>query len=371
MATNINTSLTALGYKTLMKTGLVSEIKFYGVNDNFHDYLVSAPENLVPGVTGSHSQITTSYSDFAQYNGVLNEKPTPAEVQQMTSKVQYSFVNEDCSYGNFNQPNLNIVVNVNTWLNQLSTATYDFNMEGLTLELWDYLTATIQTLNLSTKNYDNTKFLTSMNINWVPKTDFDLNNLFKLSPRYVTIENGGDRRMVDNSDVQYGSPFFLSFSSYPVNGTIVNNTACRLSLVPNEFGYWVNGNTFLNTSTVENNDLNIYTTVQPAARVGKNIYVLNESTIWPTRVGFIGYALKMLNVNGSGETLLTGLINQAKLFLKTYTINNGGVYNLPINIGVVATNTEINSINDKFGGNVTINISYNPSDITTPAIQYL
>ena len=43
MAT-LQTTLTPIGYKTLMTKGLVSEITYYNVNDNYHNYVVSANE---------------------------------------------------------------------------------------------------------------------------------------------------------------------------------------------------------------------------------------------------------------------------------------------------------------------------------------
>jgi len=376
MAT-LQTTLTPLGYQTLMKKGLVNNIIYYNINDNYHNYTVSADENLVPGVNGKHSQITTSYCNFAEYSGVFSKTPSATEIQNAVSRVQYSFVNEDCSYGNFNQPNLNINININSWLTQLSASTYNFDMGGLTLDLWDYVTATVQTLNLSTKNYDNVRYLTNLGLSWSPKTIFDLNNLTSISPRYVQLAAGNTRQMVDNSNIRFGSPFFLSFSTYSVNGTATNNTAGRFSLVPNEVGYWVNGNTFLSTTTVETSDLSTYTTVTPAAKVGSNIYYLSDNTSWPTKAGFIGYALKMVKTDGSGETLLTGLINQAKLFMKTYGfvgpshLSGQKLYTIPVTMNVIATNPEINFITDKFGGNVRLNFIYDPTYNNKPIIELL
>ena len=177
--------------------------------------------------------------------------------------------------------------------------------------------------------------------------------------------------MVDNSSIRFGSPFFLSFSTYSVGGTPINNTAGRFSLVPNEFGYWVDGTTFLNTATVESSDLTAYKTIQPAAIVGNNTYYLNEIGAYPTKAGFVGYATKMINTNGNGDTLLTGLINQAKLFMKTYAIYDSvnDIYTLPINMSTIATNSEINYITNKVGGNVKLNFIYNPNDNNSPIIQ--
>lgn len=368
MATTLQTTLTPNGYKTLMTSGLVDNIVYYNINDNYHNYLVSAAESLVPSVVGKHNNITTAQCAFAEYTGVFATDPTPQEIQNAISRVQFSFVNEDCSYGNFNQPNLNININIYPWLQQLASSTYNFNMEGLTLNLWDYVTATVQTLNLSTKNYDNTKYLTDLKVSWSPKTEFDLMNLNKISPKYVELKDGGIRAMVDNSTIRFGSPFAVSFSTYSVNGMAVNGTSGNFSLVPNRFGYWVNNTNFLTTTEVENSDLANYKTIYPAAQVGSTIYYLPQNTVYPTKVGFIGYALAMVNVNGNSETLLTGLINQAKLFMKTYGIydKTNNYYTIPVNMNVIATNQDINYITDKFGGNVRLNFIYDTNSTANP-----
>ena len=103
---NLETALTPLGYKTLISQGLEKEIIYYNMSDNYHNYVVSAKENLVPAVVGSHNTITMSHCAFADYGGVFPTKPDQTEIQNVISRVQYSFVNEECSYGDFNKPNL-------------------------------------------------------------------------------------------------------------------------------------------------------------------------------------------------------------------------------------------------------------------------
>ena len=371
MAT-LTTTLTPEGYKTLLSSGLENNIVYYKIDDNFHNYLVSAPEILVPNINGSHSQITTSQCAFANYTGVFATKPTQQEVQNVISKVQYSFVNEDCAYGNFNQPNITLNINIFSWLQQLSTATYSFNMnQSLVLDLWDYVTATIQTLNLTTKNYDSTDYLTNLTLNYKPKTDFDKLNFGKVSPRVVTIEEGNVKRMVDNSTVRNGSPFLISFSSYSIYGMTVNGAAGRFSLVPNRWGYWVNDSTFISVSELEDSDLAGYTSIYPSAIVGNYTYYLPTNTVYPTESGLIGYALNMVNVDGSGQKMLTGLINQATLFMKTYGIYNStnNTYVLPINLEVMPIDSRINNITNKYGGNVTLNIIYDINNTSSNPVE--
>lgn len=373
MAT-LTTALTPFGYKTLIESGLENKIVYYNINDNYHNYIVTAPESLVPNINGSHSQITTSQCAFANYTGVFATKPTQQEVQNVISKVQYGFVNEDCDYGNFNQPNISLNINIFPWLQQLSTATYSFNMsESLVLDLWDYVTATVQTLNLSTKSYENTDYLTNLTLNYKPKTNFDKLNFMKVSPRMVQIQEGNIKQMVDNSTVRNGSPFLISFSSYSIYGMAVNGTAGRFSMAPNRWGYWVNDTSFVSASELEDSDLAGYSTIYPAAIVGNNTYYLPTNTVYPSTSGLIGYALNMVNTNGSGQKMMTGLINQATLFMKTYGIynNTNNTYVLPINLEVMPVDLKLNNIQNKYGGNITLNIIYDVNDTTSNPITLI
>lgn len=366
----LTTALTPHGYKTLMKEGLVNKIMYYNMNDNYHNYMVTATESLVPEITGSHSQITNSECAFAGYGGLFPTTPSTTEIENITSRVKIDLIKEECSY-QFDKTNLNMTVNINPWLNQLSTLTYSSNMQGLTLNLWDYIMVTKQTLNLTTKSYENVKYITDLNVSWMPKSSSDLKNLQLISPIYVKTE-GNVRSLIDDSSIRNGSPFFMSFSTYTVNGTAKNNMAGRFSLVTNEFGYWVNNSTFLSVTNLETSSLESYKTVYPAAKVGTSVYYLPKSIPYPTKNGFVGYAINMVNTDGSGKTLMTALIEQATLFMKTYGTYNSidGTYSLPINLSTIVTNQDINYIPTKFGGNVTINFVYNPADITSDIITF-
>lgn len=357
------THLTKHGYQTLMKKGLVPAIKFYQVLDNSHNYTVTANENLVLPATGSHTQITTSQCAFADYNGVFLNEPSQQEIKNETSKVQLNFVNQDCDY-TYTQPNVSLNINLHSWIYQLQNLSYSFNMPGLSKDLWDFVTATVQTLNLTTKSYDNTFYTADLGISWVPKTEVDKNNMVLISPTYVNLE-GSRRTLIDRrGSVRNGSPFFLSFSTYSVNGTPIHNTAAKIHLVTSKFGYWVNKSNFLSASEVENTDLNSYSSVYPAAMVGNSIYYLPTNKVFPTEEGFVGYALNMVKTDNSGETLITGLINQIILFTKTYfKQNNSGIYTMQINLNALVTNKNINFITEKIGGNATITFRFDPNNI--------
>ena len=369
MAT-ITTTITPNGYKKLIADGLVNSIKFYNFIDNTHNYTDTATENLINPVIGSHYQITTSKPNFSDYRGVFNTTPTSKEVQSVTSQVKLTFTNSDCT-DSFEESYLTLNVNMSRWFNALSNiTTYSTNMSpGLSLSLVTYITAYLQTLNISTQSYDTSKIINDLFLSWKPSTVSDSDRLEKLSPVYVTLTGNKQRQLIDNSGIRFGSPFILNFSTNEVNGLAVNGTGVDISFLP-QFAYWVNGNTFLDVKTVEESDLNTYTSIVPAAKVGNSIYTLNTTTPYPTNQGLIGYAFNMTNVDNSGETLLTALVNAGKLFFKTYGVKNGSTYSMPITFKVSAANMDLNSITKIIGGEVTFNFFYDENDTASTPLIY-
>ena len=367
--TTITTTLTPQGYITLIKDGLINKIKFYDFKDNTHNYTDTAKENLINGVIGSHYQITPAKPNFSDYRGVFNTTPTTREVENVTSRVKLTFANSECA-GSFEEPYLTLNINMSRWFNALTNlTTYNTNMSpGLSLNLISYITAYIQTLNISTQVYDTTKILNDFVLSWKPATTSDSERLELLSPVYVTFIGNQQRQLIDASRrINFGSPFMLNFSTNQINGLAVNGTSLDISFLP-EFGYFVNGNVFLSNKTVEESNLNDYRSIMPAAKIGNKIYTLKTTTPYPTNQGLVGYALNMTNVDDSGETLIAALVEAAKLFFKTYGDINGSVYSMPITLNVSAANQELNPITTKIGGEVILNFFYDENDTTTNPI---
>jgi hypothetical protein len=366
---NLRTYITPAGYQTLMTEGFTNSIVYYKINDNLHNYNVKSTQEQFPMITGSHEQITLQSCSYAGYQGVFANEPSKTEIESVISRVMYSLIKEECSY-QFNKTNLDVTINLNTWFNQLlNINTYDFNSPGLSITIWDYVTATLQRLDLTTQNYSDVKYITNLNNNFTFKTEKDFGYYELFSPRYVNVTNDS-KLMVDKTNIRFASPFFFYFSTNSVNGQYVNNMNGTFGLYPNEIGYWVNNNEFVNVTTVESTPEQ-FNTIYPAARVGSNYYYLNNYREYPTSSGFIGYALNMTNVNGNGESLLTGLVNQAKLFMKTYGVydNNNNTYSIPIQMNLVSSNREINNIQNRMGGEIKINFIFNPNDITSSLIN--
>jgi len=196
--------------------------------------------------------VPTSKPNFSDYRGVFNTTPTTKEVQSVTSQVKLTFTNSDCT-DSFEESYLTLNINMSRWFNALTNlTTYSTNMSpGLSLGLINYVTAYIQTLNISTQSYDTSKILNDLFLSWKPATTSDSDRLDKLSPVYVTLTGNKQRQLVDNSGIRFGSPFMLNFSTSEINGMAVNGTGVDISFLP-QFGYWVNGNTFLDNKGVEN-----------------------------------------------------------------------------------------------------------------------
>jgi hypothetical protein len=253
-------------------------------------------------------------------------------------------------------------------------------MSGLILDISDYLKVNIQKLNLTTQNYETIDYVTDLGISWYMNTEEDNKNLFKTSPRYVS-RDGNVKKMVDESNnLRYSSPFQIFHSSYSPQGSVIQNTGIKLGLLPDEVGYRVNGKTFLSCTEVElqEDPSTTYGEILPAFKVnlsnnldpsnGRSVYTLNTPTPYPTQKGLIGYAVNAYN--SEGQNLVNGLINKAILFMKSNGIQNNGVYTISMNMHAVVTNQKINFINKKFGGNLTINLVYDPNDTTSNVIDF-
>lgn len=372
MAT-LDTVLTKHGYETLYKSGLEKNIIYYDIKDNNYNYGVNGSASLLLNLTGSHTQITSNKCDCAGYNGVFAKEPSTTEINNEVSRVQINFINEECSSGSdYDLPNVTVSVNLNPWFygsNGLSTTNYATGMSGLVLDISDYIRATVQKLDIVTKNYSDDKYVTDLSVSWFTDNEVDNKNLIMVSPRYVS-RNGNKKVMVDDSNnYRFPSPFQIFHSSYSPYGTTIQNTAIRLGLLPDEVGYRVNGNTFLNCTTVEEteNPASTYTEILPAFKVNNTLYTLNDGKPYPTTSGLVGFASKM--VNSDGQNLINGLIDKAILFMKANGNENNGVFTIPINMNVVVTNQDINFITKKFGGKLTLNLVYDPNDTTSSVIK--
>lgn len=372
MAT-LDTVLTEHGYKTLNSSGLVNNIFYYDIKDNNYNYGIEATASVLPNVTGSHVQITSYKCAIAGYNGVFSKEPTQLEINNEISRTQINFINEECLDGNnFDLPNITVDVNLNPWFygtNGLSTASYSTGMQSLIIDICDYVKAGIQKLDLTTKNYTVSKYVTDLGISWFTDSETDLKNLMMVSPKYVN-RNGNVKTMTNNTNnYRFPSPFQIFHSSYSPYGSIIQNTGIRIGLLPDEVGYRVNGDSFLNCRIVEEveDPASTYTEILPAFKVNNTLYVLNSSTPYPTNVGLTGFASKA--VNSEGQNLINGLIDKAILFMKANGKENNGVFTIPINMHVIISNPDINFISNKFGGKLRINLIYNPNDTTSNVVN--
>jgi hypothetical protein len=365
----ITTTLTESGYKKLITSGLLNSIVAYDFSDNTHIYTNTAEESLILPLIGSHNQVTSSKATASDYRGVFPTTPTPTQVVEVTSRKRITFTNNSCSTP-FEEADLVLNINVSRWFNALNAlTTYSTTMSpGLNLNLISYVTAYKETLNTATQQYGVSEVLNNLLLSWKLNTSQDEENIGFLSPIFVTLN--GTQKEQKYERINNGSPFALLFVTNEINGLNVNNTGLNFSFAPT-WGYYAN-NAFVSAKVLENlPNLDSFDTVYPAAKVGNNIYTLRTITPYPTTEGLIGYAINMFNVDGSGETLLSGLISAGKLFFKTYVTNNNSVYSLPISLTVNAANNSINSIQNTIGGHVTLNFIYDENDTSTNSIIYI
>jgi len=366
----VDTSLTPKGYERLAKSGLIDTVKYYSFGDQNKIYSVTAENTIIPTITGEHKQITNATCGQADYNGMFANPPVESEIIDARSRVEVNYNRIDCD-NEFVTPNLNLRVNINTWLNSLLSASYSFNMsETLTQVLWDYVSANIQTLDLTTKNYRTTKTVTNTKFSYVPETDVDMIYYKLFSPKYVSVVNGQERHLINNTGSRWQSPFIFTLSTDNVNGDFVNGTSGLLSLVPGNWGYWANNN-FVSVETVENGDTNIWETIYPAVQIGSSYYYLTNNTVWNTPQGLIGYLLNTTKTDGSGESAITALVTQAILFFKSNGNLSDGKYIIPINFITNVISKELNNINEIIGNKVSIEFSYDPNDTTSDIVQLI
>lgn len=375
MAAELQFSLTELGYKTLINKGLVDTLTHYSLGDFDHNYTVkNATNNILAKITGYHNEITMAGCGKAKYDGMFPSEPTTEEVLNTRSRLQTIFNRVDCDY-EFTEPSVQLQVNINTWLNELSTiSSYDYNMsESLSLELWSYISILNQRIDLVTDDYKTYDTITDSGFIYTPITSEDKETYVKVSPKYVVTDENNEKSLYNKTGLRFNSPMLLTFSTNSVNGNTIHGTRGLLSIVPNEWGYYCD-NQFLDIETVENNNSDNlpWTSIYPAVKIGKGIYILNTDDSFMTKNGLIGYLYSMVSVSDGTTTALQGLIDQVKLFFKTYGSQMpDGSYQMKINFTVYPKASDIDNIDDIVGNIAGVNLSYNPTDTTSQKIQLL
>jgi|NOAtaT_6_FD_contig_31_5647383_length_2867_multi_5_in_0_out_0_3 hypothetical protein len=375
MAAELQFSLTELGYKTLINKGLVDTLTHYSLGDFDHNYTIkNATNNILAKITGYHNETTKTECGKSKYEGMFPTEPTTEEILNTRSRVQTIFNRVDCDY-EFNEPSIQLKINLNTWLNDLSNiSTYSYDMtEHLTLDLWSYISILNQRIDLTTNDYKTYDTITDCGFIYTPMTTEDLKLFNILSPKYMKSAENGQKYLYNQTGLRYNSPLLLTFSTNSVNGNTVHGTRGLLSLVPNEWGYYCDGQ-FLTIETVENTDSNNFPweSIYPAVKIGNGIYVLKSNDSFLTKNRLIGYLYNMVGVTDNTTTALQGLIDYAKLFFKTYGSQMpDGSYQTKINFNVYVKSDKTDNINEVVGNIFGITLSYNPSDTTSQIIQLI
>lgn len=365
MSATINTAFTLKGLDIVSKYGVLNSIQYWAPSDNSHLYNVTASENIIPLINGTRP-ITTAFCGQGNYNGMFNSL-TPQEVVNLTSRTLISFIKTNCA-DEFSVSSPHFVVNINSWIHELSNLVYSFDMDGLTKPIWNYLSGTVQKRNLTTSDFKSVTNITDFEkISYKFNTEEDFLNYQLISPLYVE-SNGGVSKVVDNSsNNQYPSPLLLSFTTAAINGSnFVNGTSGLLTLRPNGWFYWTDKG-IQDIITVENNPGG-YTWIYPATLIGSKYYYLPDNELFSAKSDYIGYLMKMVDTVDGTTTAIQGLINQLILFFKTKAqLQSDGTYRLRISMTAEITDTRINGSKIN-GNNLIIDFIYNETDNTSPII---
>lgn len=367
-------ALTRKGWETLIRHGLNPDtLKYYSLSDQKNLYNITATNDIIPNITGSHFQITNTFCGYAKYRGMYPTKPNHTETINDISRLIYFFNKTDCD-DQFSQPNLVLRVNINDWLESFSGISYSYNMtETLSQILWNYVSVTIQKLDLPTNNYVDVNSLTNINLSYTPNTESDYINYIKLNPKLVRVNDNNTKKLT-YTPTKFASPFLFPLTTENINGTYVPGTQGSINLVPDRWGYLIGevgqGN-FQSIANVENNvDPNSnFSSITPAVQIGNSYYYATSNTSWNTQNGLIGWMHKMVHYLDPNKTALDALIQQAILFFQSEGQLINGSYIIPITFNVMATEPSINNINNIVGNKVTIEFSYTPNLITGQIIQ--
>ena len=372
MAQTIDLSFTPDGWQTLINKGFVPTLKYYSFGDNPNLYNISATNNILPKKTGTHVQLTGAYCAKAQYDGILPNPPAPSEISDAKSRLFVYFNSIDCT-NEFTQSNLSLRVNINTWLNELNSATYSYNMsESLSQKLWSFISVGLQNLDWTIKDYVTVNTFTNVGLTYIPVTKQDSVNYNLISPKAVRVGSDGTRKLTNVAGQKYSSPFVFSLNTGNINGDFIYGTSGVLSLLPDTWGYWVNGNNFVSIEEVEDADNSLFDSIFPAVQIGNKYYYLPNNTSLNTTNGLVGYTLQMVNVTNNSQTALQALIENSKLFFKANgKVNSTGSYVIPVSFKVTPTNSQINNVSTIVGNIVNLEFSYDPNDTTSPIIQII
>lgn len=366
MATNVTlqTSWTNLGLNTLITNGIADSLVGFEIGDTFNNYAVTA-ENTIPNkLSGSHTEITANIS-CGEASGIemYTTPPTQQELNEALSQVRTVFISDECSQV-FEKAGLSLRINVDQLIARLvnSVTSYSFGMDGLGINLWDYIAFQIEQYNPLTGAYDMVDQIYDVKLSYSPVTSEDAKSYSYVSPTLVS--NKDNTKNLRVSEQRFQMPTELVFLTNTVNGIKVDGTQGHFTMVPARWVYLVNGSQILDIKTLENSDLSLYDTIVPAFYIGNTLYEYNAGGVsYPTRDGLVGY----LNyfVSKKGVTAVQGIYDQLKLAFKTLgmvSATNPNIYEIQMNFNVNAADKRLNGMS-LYGNRLNLTFSFDTTNL--------
>jgi len=366
--------ITEEGYRSMLTKGLSSAITKFSINDQYKIYGLDTDHTLPP-LSGTKPNLGNSNPAFnlAKYKGVPQDPLSTDEIDFMSKRIAVKLFSADCS-GGFDVNTLNVKIHLARYFNNLEsimTQSYNFNMEGLSYKIYDYVYSNIEKENVVNGGYDIIDNIRRLNLSIGFNSDSDRRNYFKLNNRYVTFLSGGESILInERNNNLYFSPFHLDFTS--VDG--VPGSSLLFKMMPDTFGYTIDGE-FLSLKEgdelINGSGTGSFNSIIPTAKVGNKDFYLENNNMLNTKDPLLGQFIYGFKNSNKTLNLMQELIERGKMFIQTNGINNNGVYSLPIGYKInVNGDDEFNNIylNNNYGGNVVVEFIYNPTDITTTNI---
>ena len=366
MATNVTleTRWTNLGLNTLITNGIADSLVSFQIGDSFENYAVNTVNTIPNKLGGSHSEITAAIT-CGEASGVemYTTPPTEQEQNEALSQVRTVFISDECSQI-FEKTGLSMRINVDQLMARLvnSVTSYSFGMDGLGINLWDYIAFQIERYNPLTGAYDMVDQIYDVKLSYSPVTAEDAKSYSYVSPTLVV--NKENTKNLKVSEQRFQMPTELVFLTNTINGIKVDGTQAHFTLVPARWVYLVDGSQILDIKTLENSDLSLYNTIVPAFYIGNTLYEYNAGGVsYPTRDGLVGY----LNyfVSKEGVTAVQGLYNQLYLAFKTLgnvSATNPNIYEIQMNVNVNAADKRINGMT-LYGNRLNLTFSFDTTNL--------
>jgi hypothetical protein len=370
--------ITEEGYRTMLFRGLATSITKFSINDQYKIYGLNTDHTLPP-LSGTKPNLGNSNPAFnlAKYGGIPQNPLSNDMILSMSRRVGVKIFSEDCD-GGFDVSTLNIKFHLARYFNNLTnllSQPYTFNIQGLNYKIYDYTYALVEQENIVDGGYDIIDNIQMLDVNIFFNSETDKNNYLSLNNRYNVILSNGTPYLNDKRNATvYPSPFQLDFGVYNVGNIGVPGSNLSFGMMPDNFGYTIDGE-FYTLSDANNlitsQGTNSFGSIIPTAVLKNTFYYLTTPNTLNTKDPLLGQFAYGYKTQNNSETLLEGLINMGKMYMKTKGSLIDGVYTLPINYKLKVNGTnEFNNIydNNNYGGNVNINFIFDENDVTTTDI---